>query len=379
MRGLRVLLILSAVVLLGYPISAIIVGGDDVNLTCLIALIAIVPLLRLPVTMALEQDATKRAKRLLNETGLAHATEHEGIARLLRAAFFTHLALGMGLVLLVGACAATMWLVEGALDTPPMSITQVAVWNETQLSGAPPIEVIRVGELDLLPLTAFVISVATVWWAFSGGKRKVATRSAADANNEGMASFQAGDLARAITLIDEALRQDPGLASAHYNRAVVLAFQGRHPEAFASINAMFACRPEEVEPLIGIADPWYLRGILRLDQEDYQGAVDDLSHAYNLEPSEPATLLCNRGLAWLRLGQLDRALQDTNDALALAPNDAVAYNNRGVIHRELGNFEHSENDLRRAIEIDPQLPNPRKHLANLLEAKSTASMCQASV
>jgi Flp pilus assembly protein TadD len=142
---------------------------------------------------------------------------------------------------------------------------------------------------------------------------------------------------------------------------------------------MFACRPAEVEPLIGIADPWYLRGTLRLDQEDYQGAIDDLSQAFDLEPSEPATLLCNRGLAWLRLGQLDRALQDTNEALALAPDDPVAYNNRGVIHRELGNLEHSERDLRRAIEIDPQLPNPREHLAKLLEAKSTTPICQPSV
>jgi uncharacterized protein len=379
MGGLRVLLILSAVVLLVYPISAIIASSGDVNLTRLIALITIVPLLRLPVTMALELDASKRAKRLLNETGLAHATEHEGIAKLLRAAFFTHLALGMGLILLIGACAATMWLVESVLDTPAMSITHVAVSNATQQSGPPQIEAIPVTGLDFLPLTAFAVAVATVWWAFSGGKRKVAVRSAADANIEGMARFQAGDLAGAIKLIDVALRQDPGLASAHYNRAVVLSFQGRHPEALAAIDAMFACRPAEVEPLICIADPWYLRGILRLDQGDYQGAIDDLSHAFDLEPSEPATLLCNRGSAWLKLGKLDRALQDTNDALALSPNDAIAYNNRGVIHRELGHLENSESDLRRAIEIDPVLPNPREHLAKLLEAKTTTPMSQPSV
>jgi Zn-dependent membrane protease YugP len=379
MRGLRVLLVVSAVVLLVYPISAIVAGNGDVNLTRLIALIAIVPLLRLPVTMALELDASKRAKRLLNETGLAHATEQEGIARFLRAALFTHLALGVGLVLLIAACAPTMWLVESAFDTPPMSITQVAVWDETQPAGPPPIEAIQINELDYLPLTALVIAVATVWWAFSGGKRKVPVRSAADANIEGMARFQAGDLAGAISLIDEALRLDPGMASAHYNRAIVLFYQGRQPEALASINAIFGSRPEEVEPLIGIADPWYFRGLMRLDQGDFPGAIEDLSQAYNLEPSDPATLLCNRGLAWLRLGKLDRALQDTNDALALAPNDAVAYNNRGVIHRELGNLEQSEGDLRRAIEIDPQLPNPREHLAKLLEAKSSTPVCQPSV
>jgi tetratricopeptide (TPR) repeat protein len=267
-----------------------------------------------------------------------------------------------------------MWLVESAFDTPAMPIMHVAVSNAAQPSGPTQIEAILAHGLEFLPLSAFAVALATVWWAFSGGKRKDPVRSAADANVEGMARFQAGDHAGAIKLIDEALRQNPGLASAHYNRAVVLSFQGRHPEALASIDAMFACRPAEVEPLIGIADPWYLRGILRLDQADYQGAIDDLSHAFDLEPSEPATLLCNRGLAWLKLGKLDRALQDTNDALALSPNDAIAYNNRGVIHRELGHFENSESDLRRAIEIDPELPNPREHLAKLLKAKTTTPM-----
>jgi Zn-dependent membrane protease YugP/Flp pilus assembly protein TadD len=377
--GLRVLLVLGAVVLLIYPFSATIMGSGDVNLTGLVALIAIVPLLRLPANMALELDATKRAKRLLNETGLAHPTEQEGITRLLRAAFYTHLALGLGLVLLVGACAAVMWLVESALDSPATSFMHVAVWDETQPGGQPRIEAIPVGGLDLLPLWAVAVALATVWWAFSGGKRKAPVRCAADANNEGMARFHAGDLAGALTLIDEALRLEPGLASAHYNRAVVLAFQGRRPESLAAIDAFFACQSAEIEPLIRTADPWYLRGTLRLDREDYQGAIDDLSKAFDLEPSDPATLLTNRGLAWLKLGQLERALQDTNDALALVPDDAVAHNNRGVIYRELGNFQQSESDLRRAIEIDPELPNPREHLAKLLEASSTATTCPPSV
>jgi Flp pilus assembly protein TadD len=84
----------------------------------------------------------------------------------------------------------------------------------------------------------------------------LAVRTAADANNEGMARFQAGDPAGAIALIDEALRLDSGLASAHYNQAVVLTSLGRHPQALASIDTMFRCRPEEVGPLLGIADAW---------------------------------------------------------------------------------------------------------------------------
>jgi Flp pilus assembly protein TadD len=131
--------------------------------------------------------------------------------------------------------------------------------------------------------------------------------------------------------------------------------------------------------LLGIADPWYLRGTLRLERGDYQGAIDDLSRALELDPAEPATLLCNRGLAWIRLGEMDRALKDTNEALALAPDVAIAYNNRGVIYRELGNLDQAESDLRRAIEIDPELPNPREHLAKLRQPKPQDAVLEPSV
>jgi tetratricopeptide (TPR) repeat protein len=132
---------------------------------------------------------------------------------------------------------------------------------------------------------------------------------------------------------------------------------------------MFACRQEDIEPYLGIPDVWFLRGTLRLDQGDYLAAIDDLSRALTLGPEEPAVLLRTRGLAWIRLGQLERALEDTNAALALQPEDAVTYNNRGVIFRDQGNVEQAEADLRRALEIDPELPIPLEHLVALLELK----------
>lgn len=379
-RAVRWLLILGATVLFIYPFVAVIAFGSDVNLARLVLLIAIVPLLRLPVMIALELDASKRATRLLDETGLADASEHEGIAQLLRAGFRTHLAAGTGLVLLVVAGAAAMWLVENSLDMGAVTGVQVALPSESPPNGRiAPVQMIHIDGLSNFPLVTLMIAMALVAWALTGNKRKSPVRVAADANNEGMARYQAGDSAGAIKLIDEAIQLDPGLASAHYNRAVVLMSVGRQPDALGSIEKVFTCRPEETEPLVRIADPWYLRGILRLDQGDYQGAIDDLSQAFNLDPSEPATLLCNRGLAWLRLGQLDRALADTNDALALAPNDAVAYNNRGVIYRDLGDLEQAARDLRRAIEINPEFPNPHQHLAKLPKATSTTPVCTPSM
>jgi Zn-dependent membrane protease YugP/Flp pilus assembly protein TadD len=382
-RCLLVLLVLGGVVLFVYPLVALSAGAGEVNLTRLTAWLVIFPVLRLPVTIALERDATRRAIRLLDETSLADVTEQAGIAQLLAACFRTHLVFSVGLVLLVSACVAAMSLIENGLDMPLPPNMQVAVSGEFDPSGPLPpfgaadFEEPYEGYPFRLAMIAFSLGLA--WWAFRGPARKAPARSAVDANNEGMARYLAGDPAGAIVMIDEALRQDPGLASAHYNRAVVLCTQGQSDVALASLDAMFACRPEEIEPYLCISDLWFLRGTLRLDQGDYEGAVDDLSRALTLEPAEHATLLRNRGLAWMKLGQLDRALEDTDAALALSPDDAVAYNNRGVIFRDRGNFDQAEDDLRRALAIDPQLPNPREHLAKLQELKLEAAVLQSTV
>jgi tetratricopeptide (TPR) repeat protein len=372
---LLVLAVAGAAVLLVYPFANAAFGAGDVNLTSLVALAALVALLRLPFALALERDATRRGERLLRETNLAHETEQEGIAHFLRTGFRVHVLGGVAIVLLIGAGVGIMWLVENGLSSPTLTDVQVAV-ESAPAPGQPllQIDAINVDEGYAYPIAALIVAIATVWWAFSGKSRKTPARSAPDANNEGMARFHAGDPAGALALINEALRQDPGLAAAHFNRAVVLMSQGRKPEALASIDSLFACRAEDAEPLIRTADFWFMKGTLKLDQEDYQGAIDDLSRALELDPVEPATALLNRGLAWMGLGQPDRALQDTDEAIVLAPDNAVAYNNRGTIYRDLGNLEQAEADLRRAIAIDPELPNPQQHLAKLLEAQAAAAL-----
>ena len=120
------------------------------------------------------------------------------------------------------------------------------------------------------------------------------------------------------------------------------------------------------------SDLWQLRGTLRLNGGDCLGAIDDLSRALDCDPPEAAPVLRNRGLAWLKLGDMEKALGDTDEALRLAPNDSVAYNNRGVIYRERGDIEQAEADLRQAIAIDPQFSRPQEHLAGLLELRAVA-------
>lgn len=62
--------------------------------------------------------------------------------------------------------------------------------------------------------------------------------------------------------------------------------------------------------------------------------------------------LVGRGLAYDAKGDRDRAGQDFTAAIALDPNNALAYNDRGVLWREKGDPDRAIADFTRAIEIE---------------------------
>ena len=48
-------------------------------------------------------------------------------------------------------------------------------------------------------------------------------------------------------------------------------------------------------------------------------------------------------------------MQDYDEAIRLDPQDAVAYYNRGVAYKNLGQTERANQDFAQAIRLDPSL------------------------
>src|ERR1035437_7436910 len=65
-----------------------------------------------------------------------------------------------------------------------------------------------------------------------------------------------------------------------------------------------------------------------------------------------------RGLAYLDRGDIAHAIADLNQAIALAPDFAPAYQNRGNAWYARGNYGHALADYDIAIKLDPNSPSP---------------------
>jgi tetratricopeptide (TPR) repeat protein len=80
-------------------------------------------------------------------------------------------------------------------------------------------------------------------------------------------------------------------------------------------------------------------------------SIGGISFAQNDEPE--ATLAYNRGLAYNKQGEYDRAIAELNRAIALKPNYAEAYCERGIAYSEKGDYGQAMLDYDRSIELNP--------------------------
>ena len=60
----------------------------------------------------------------------------------------------------------------------------------------------------------------------------------------------------------------------------------------------------------------------------------------------------NRGVLYKQVGHMEEALKDYNKAIELNSNDADVFNNRGVLYKQVGRIEEALKDYNKAIELN---------------------------
>ena len=109
----------------------------------------------------------------------------------------------------------------------------------------------------------------------------------------------------------------------------------------------------------GTIPPWATlnnRGNRKQEKGDLEGAIDDFTEAVALAPGEHAPRY-NRGNARSLAGDLDGALVDYTDAIELAPAFAPAWQRRGLTRQRLGDLHGAIDDLDEAVRLSPDEPS----------------------
>jgi tetratricopeptide (TPR) repeat protein len=76
-----------------------------------------------------------------------------------------------------------------------------------------------------------------------------------------------------------------------------------------------------------------------------------------------------RGLIYNRQDQPDKAVRDFTEAVRVSPNDPLTYVDRANVYRRLRDYDMALVDLGQAIRLDPSWGSPYFHRANLYKAR----------
>ncbi len=87
-------------------------------------------------------------------------------------------------------------------------------------------------------------------------------------------------------------------------------------------------------------------------QKEYEKSIGHYTQAIQLNPND-ADAYNNRGVAYSGKGDFDRAIDDFDKTIQLNSDPADAYNNRGVAYGKKGDFDREIEDYTRAIQLNP--------------------------
>jgi Flp pilus assembly protein TadD len=100
------------------------------------------------------------------------------------------------------------------------------------------------------------------------------------------------------------------------------------------------------------AEEYFDSAYFMADLADHYMAVEDYNKAIQLNPNN-ASAYNNRGVSKDNLEDYRGAIEDYNKAIQLNPNNAGAYNNRGVSKDNLEDYRGAIEDFNKAIQLNP--------------------------
>ncbi len=222
---------------------------------------------------------------------------------------------------------------EHRLYLPSMGLALLAV-----LAGARAWQRWRGSRFRYLPVVT-AAAIVIVWTGWTIQRNRVwatefslwtDTVAKAPSNPRAMSSLAVayrdrGDLDRAVTLLQEATRANPGF---HHG--------------FGQL------------------------GVALLDRGDLEPALEAFQRAHALDPAD-AQDTYHLGVVYQKLGRPGDAERAYQDTIRLKPDDAEAHNNLGAVYQEKNQWDDALAEYQTAARLDPTLPQAHYGIARVLE------------
>ncbi len=155
--------------------------------------------------------------------------------------------------------------------------------------------------------------------------------------------------ALALADFDEALRLKPDFIAALYGRGLTFYILGLHKKAIADFDAGLRLVPGD--PIIS-----FMRGTTNEALERYEAAISDFDVVIRARlPVNYTLAITKRGTLHRKLGQIDLAMNDFNEALRADPKFGYAYCERGQTFEDADKNSLALADYDAAIRFNPSI------------------------
>jgi tetratricopeptide (TPR) repeat protein len=164
---------------------------------------------------------------------------------------------------------------------------------------------------------------------------------------------------KALTLIDQSLKQKPHNAEAYVNRGVVHQSLGRSYESLQDYETAIKISPNLIEAYSN-------RGKVLELLERYDESLECLGEVLKINP-ESIHVYLNYGNVYHKQKKFSEALESYEKALALLPEFPEAHYNKGVVLQELCLFEKALESYEIAIRLNPHYAEAFSNRGNVLQ------------
>ncbi len=172
---------------------------------------------------------------------------------------------------------------------------------------------------------------------------------------EALDLFNSGHEDKGIKLLREVITEKKNISAAYLNLATIFNSQGKQSDAIQVLRMGSDFIPESFQIYSS-----FVKYLVEANQWD---EIINVFQRIPIKQAEFDPLVWNRvGLAYLNIGNFDKALQFCEKAASIDERYAISYNNLGSIHLNIFNFSTNPEALQKAlsnyqktIELDPKI------------------------